>query len=556
MLTLSLAAGRAQAEPAKVAGQWNISLELGSITGRPTIELKQDGEKLTGTYRGRYGASPLEGEVKENQIGFTVTMNAEGQQTSGYFSGIVDGDTMSGAVEFEGAGEGTWLATRVGKAAEREADWLHWRGPGASGVAPDRTLPIRWSARENVAWRAPLAGVGVSTPIVSGNLVFVTSQIGSGVRRQGNHPRLVQGGDAAAQGERPIGAPQSAADTGTTVFVVEAFARDTGKPVWERRIDADGTLTPVHDKHNLASPSPVTDGTLVYAWFGTGQIAALTRDGRVAWQRHLGNEISPYDIQWGHSSSPVIYGDLLILLSDHASASYLLALDKKTGKERWKADRGKGRSSYSTPLVVEGPSGAELIVNSNERLDAYNPQTGELLWHTGESNRFPVPSPVFAGGVIYASRGYRSGPYMALRPGGRGDVTATHTVWRIGTGAPYVSSLLFYDGVVYMANDVGVLTASDAASGERLWQERVDGVFSASPVAGGGHVYFLSENGDTIVVKAGRPPQVVQRNTLGERAIASPAISNGHLFIRTDNHLFCIGPSDTSASSASASRGR
>jgi outer membrane protein assembly factor BamB len=544
MVSMSLAAGPLAA-PANVAGQWNISLELGSITGRPTIELKQDGEKLTGTYRGRYGASPLEGEVKENQIGFTVTMNAEGQQTSGYFSGVVDGDTMNGAVEFEGAGEGTWSATRARKAAAPAADWPHWRGPSASGVAPDRTLPTRWSARENIAWRAPLAGVGVSSPIVSGDLVFVTSQIGTGIRRQGNHPRLVQGSDAAAQGERPISAPQAAADAETTVFVLEAFARASGKRVWERRIEAEGTLTPVHDKHNLASPSPVTDGTLVYAWFGTGQLAALTRDGRVAWQRHLGKEISPYDIQWGHSSSPVLHGDLLILLSDHASASYLLALDKKTGKERWKADRGKGRSSYSTPLILEGPSGFELVVNSNERLDAYDPQTGDLLWHTGESNRFPVPSPVFAGGVIYASRGYRSGPYMALRPGGRGDITATHTVWRIATGAPYVSSLLFYDGVVYMANDVGVLTASDAATGERLWQQRVEGVFSASPVAGAGHVYFVSENGDTIVVKAGRPPQVVQRNALGERTVASPAIANGHLFIRTDNHLFCIGASAT-----------
>jgi outer membrane protein assembly factor BamB len=130
---------------------------------------------------------------------------------------------------------------------------------------------------------------------------------------------------------------------------------------------------------------------------------------------------------------------------------------------------------------------------------------------------------------------------MAVRPGGRGDVNASHTVWRVATGAPYVSSLLFYDGVVYMANDVGVLTASDAATGERLWQERVDGVFSASPVAGGGHVFFVSENGDTVVVKAGRSPQVVQRNALGERAVASPAIAQGQLFIRTDNHIFCIG---------------
>ena len=285
----------------------------------------------------------------------------------------------------------------------------------------------------------------------------------------------------------------------------------------------------------------MTDGTLLYAWFGTGQIVALTRDGEVAWQRHLGKEISPFDVQWGHSSSPVLFEDLLILLCDHASASYLLALDKKTGTERWKADRGKGRSSYSTPLVVRSASGPELIVNSSERLDAYDPRTGQLLWYTGEPNRFPVPSAVFHDGIIYTSRGYRSGPYLAIRPGGRGDITATHRVWHVPTGAPYVSSLLYYDGVIYMANDVGVLTAVDAANGERLWQERVDGVFSASPVGGGGHVYFLSENGDTVVVRAGRKPRIVGRNALGARVIASPAISHGQLFIRTDDHLIAIG---------------
>jgi outer membrane protein assembly factor BamB len=261
----------------------------------------------------------------------------------------------------------------------------------------------------------------------------------------------------------------------------------------------------------------------------------------VIWQRHLGREISPFDVQWGHSSSPVIYGDSLILLCDHPSASYLLALDKKTGKERWKADRGKGRSSYSTPLVIEGAFGVELIVNSSERLDAYDPRTGQLLWYTGDANRFPVPSAVFHDGIVYTSRGYRSGPYMAIRPGGRGDVTGTHVLWNVPTGAPYVSSVLFYDGVIYMANDVGVLTAIDAAKGTRLWQERVDGVFSASPVAGAGHVYFVSENGDTVVVQAGRAPRIVARNSIGGRTIASPAISDGRIFIRTDDHLFAIG---------------
>ena len=355
--------------------------------------------------------------------------------------------------------------------------------------------------------------------------------MGLAYSREGNHPRLVQGADAASLGERALGANRAAA-TDKTRFVIEAFSATDGKRVWERPVDAEGTLTPVHDKHNLTTPSPVSDGALVFALFGTGQLLALAHDGRVVWQRHLGKEISPFDVQWGHSSSPVIYRDSLILLCDHASASYLLALDKKTGKELWKADRGKGRSSYSTPLVIEGAFGVELIVNSNERLDAYDPRTGQLLWFTGDSNRFPVPSAVFHNGIIYTSRGYRSGPYMAIRPGGRGDITSSHLIWNVPTGAPYVSSILYYDGVIYMANDVGVLTAIDAAKGERLWQERVDGVFSASPVAGGGHVYFVSENGDTIVVKAGRTPQIVGRNAVGERIIASPAISNGQIFLR------------------------
>ena len=340
--------------------------------------------------------------------------------------------------------------------------------------------------------------------------------------------------------EKALGGSR-AADPSKTVFIVEAFSRSTGARVWERRIEAAGDLTPTHEKHNLATPSPVTDGKLVFALFGTGQIVALNPDGSIAWQRHLGKEYAPFDVQWGHGSSPVVYNDTLILLCDHPSSSYLLALDARSGKERWKADRGKGRSSYSTPLIVPGKSGDEVIVNSSERLDAYDPRTGAHLWHTGDANRFPVPSAVFHDGIIYTSRGYRSGPYMAIRPGGRGDVSSTHVVWTIPTGAPYVSSLLHYQGIVYMANDVGVLTAVDAKTGERVWQQRVDGVFSASPVGGGGHVYFVSENGDTVVVKAGRAPEIVARNAIAERALASPAISNGRLFLRTDDHLFAIG---------------
>ena len=417
------------------------------------------------------------------------------------------------------------------------ADWPNWRGPLASGVSPESGLPEKWSATENIAWKARLTGVGVSSPIVAGDQVYVTSQLGAGVRKPGNHPRLAQGASAAGSGERAL---EAAVADGKTYFVVQAFARADGRLLWEHRMEAAGELPGVHDKHNMASSSPVSDGRIVYAWFATGQIVALDRAGKVVWQRHLGQEISPFDINWGHSSSPTLHGNLLLLLCDHGPASYLLAVDKETGKQAWKADRGKGRASYSTPVVVEVNGRSEVIVNSSERVDAYDAKDGTLLWHVGGSNQFPIPVASYENGMLYMSRGYRSGPYMAVRPGGRGDVSATHVAWQVPTGAPYVSSLVQYQGRVYMANDVGVLTVIDAKTGQRVWQERTPGVFSASPVAGDGKVYFLSETGETMVLSTAGP-SIVARNDLGERALASPAISGGRLFIRTDGHIYAIG---------------
>jgi outer membrane protein assembly factor BamB len=437
-----------------------------------------------------------------------------------------------------------FILALIAGASVTAADWPQWRGPNGTGATNERNLPVRWSASQNVRWKAQIGGLGVSTPIVSGDRVFVTSQSGAGVRQAGNHPRLVQGGGAAEAGERELGSSRRSTSTDDrTFFLVESFGRADGKRLWQYRLEATGTLTGVHDKHNLASPSPVTDGQMVYAWFGTGQIVALDMDGKEVWRRHLGQEISPFEVIWGHSSSPTLFGDLLILLCDHEPASYLLAVDKRTGKERWRADRGKGRLSYSTPLVVNTPNGPELIVNSSERVDAYDPRTGQLLWFTGGTNRFPIPTPVFHDGLIYMSRGYRSGPYMAIRPGGRGDVSKSHVVWEAATGAPYISSLVYDAGLIYMATDVGAVTVVDAKTGQRVSQQRVEGVFSASPVAGDGKIYFVSENGETIVMQSGRTPTVLARNDLGERAVASPAISNGQIFIRTDDHVFCIGAS-------------
>ncbi len=428
-------------------------------------------------------------------------------------------------------------------AAPTAANWPQWRGPSGLGVSTESGLPTTWSASENIAWSVALAGLGSSSPIVWNDRVFVTSQVGQAPRRSGSHPMLARDDAALVAREKPIGGrredPSGAA--GPIELVVESFARADGRRLWEYRLAAEGPFPDLHEKHNLATPTPVTDGKHLFVWFGTGQLAALDLDGALVWKRHLGREYSPFDINWGHGSSPVLYKDLLILLCDHESKSYLLALDARTGRERWKTDRGAARVSFSTPLLVSAAGGDELVVNSSERIDAYDPASGGLLWHADAPRQTPIPSAVFHDGIIYMTRGYRNSPYLALRPGGRGDVSASHVVWRAPAGGSYVSSLVYVDGLLYLTNDVGVLTCADAKTGERVWQARLDGVFFASPVAADGRIYFVSQTGETIVVKAGRTPGILARNDLGERLVASPAIARGRIFLRSDGKLFAIG---------------
>jgi outer membrane protein assembly factor BamB len=426
------------------------------------------------------------------------------------------------------------LVLTVGVSAN---DWPHWRGPAASGVAAPSPLPSMWSATQNVAWQAALHGAGVSSPIVSGNHVFVTSQLGDGRRQDGRHPTLAQGVDPATAGERTLARRANAG----VIFAVEAFDRSTGKRSWIHETAAVGELPPVHDKHNLSSASPVTDGERVYAWYGTGQIVALDVAGQPVWSKHLGSEYGSFDINWGHASSPVLFQDTIILLCYHTPRSYLLALDKRTGAVKWKIDKPAGVESYSSPIVVQGPGGNELIVNSSVGVESFDPATGKSLWTYPEVNRFPIPVSMVDAGMLYLSRGYRSSPYMAIKLGGRGDITRTHVAWRVPTGGPYVSSLVHYQGVIYMSTDNGILSAVDAGNGERLWQERVEGIFSASPIAGDGKIYFVSEAGETVVLKAGRAFEIVSRNKLDGHFVASPAAGGGKVFLRADDRLFAVG---------------
>ena len=409
-------------------------------------------------------------------------------------------------------------------------NWPQWRGPEATGVSREENLPTRWTAEDNVAWKAPLEGLGTSSPVVWEGKIFLTSQIGVGQidRRGAQFP----GAPAARDYRR---------DDDEVQFIVYAFDRSDGRLLWRYRFAAEGSLPAVHYKHSLASPSSVTDGESVYAWVGTGQLVALSMEGELQWQRHLGQEYALFDVLWGHGSSPALYENLLYLLCDHPAGAYLLALDKRTGKEIWKVERGPGLRSYSTPFILRSADGDELIVNSSHRIESFDPETGELLWYAGEATTLAIPMPVSHDGILYASRGYSSGPYASIRGGGRGDVSGSHIRWRFPTGAPYVSSLLYYQGLVYMANENGIVTAIDAETGSLIWRERLGDVFTASPIAADGKIYLLGESGKTVVLEAGRTFRIVAENALSERSLASPAVSEGQIFIRTDQHLFCIG---------------
>ena len=417
-------------------------------------------------------------------------------------------------------------------------DWPQWRGPGSQGIASGPALPVQWGATKNIAWKAILNGTGTSSPIVLRDLVIVTSQIGSYSETGKNDPRLARDDRNLSAKENAIS--KSKSEEGKVLLAVTAFRRSDGKQLWEYKTPAVGERPELHEKHNLATPTPVSDGKRIYAWFGNGQVVALNMEGREIWKRHLGQEHGSFLNLWGHGSSPALYKNSLILLCDHRPISYLLALDTATGEQRWKVDRGAERVSHSTPVVIAGPKGDELIVNSSARIDAYDPANGKPLWHSGSERQTPIPSAVFHDGTIYISRGYRNSDILAIRPGGSGDVSASHLRWRMANGGSYVPSIVQYQGLLYMTNEVGVVTCAEAETGAPVWKQRLDGIFFASPVAADGKIYMQSETGEMFVLRAGRKAEVLAKNDLGERFIASPAISDGRIFLRGDGTLFAI----------------
>jgi outer membrane protein assembly factor BamB len=398
------------------------------------------------------------------------------------------------------------------------ADWMRLRGPGATGIADDTGLPIHWSATENVVWKTALPGKGGSSPITLNGRIYLTAYSGYGLDRRepGNQEDLTHH--------------------------VLCFNRADGKIVWEKTSKA---LLPEQeydkghiDLHGYASATPVTDGKSLFVFFGRSGVRALDLDGNLLWHVEVGSNLNG----WGSAASPILFGDLVIVNASIENES-LVALNKKTGKQVWKATGI--RESWSTPLVVELPSGGrELVLAMHSKVVGFNPATGARLWECEGFPDYVVPMTVADDkGVVYITGG-RSSSTLAVRAGGRGDVTETHRLWTLNKGCK-VPSPLVHDGLLYWVSNLDTAACIKADTGEVIYHQRLPlrGAFYGSAVMAEGRIYAVSKMRGTVVLAAGREFKQLARNEPLDESLfnATPVISNGQLLLRSDRFLYCIG---------------
>ena len=417
-------------------------------------------------------------------------------------------------------------------AAQEEAAaqfWGQWRGPDVTGVSRTATPPVEWSETENIRWKVEIPGRGVGSPVVWGDRVFVTSAVPIGVDADAGHqPR---------GGMTPRGAHR---------FMVMAVARRDGRVLWERAVREEEPHEPTHAENGTwASNSAVTDGEHVFAYFESRGLFAFTMNGRLLWERDLGDKAMRN--QFGEGSTPVLYEDRLVVVWDHLGGqSFIVALDKNSGDELWRVGRDE-IDTWATPLVAKVEGRAQVIVPGMERLISYDMTDGSVVWESEGLTMNPIPSPVYSDGLVIAMSGYRGNDLKAVRlDGARGDITGTQSViWELGQDTPYVSSPMLYDGVLYfLKSNSGILSAFDAVSGQPHYQrQRLPGVPNvfASPVGADGRVYVTGRDGTTVVLQHGPAFEILATNTLDDGFDASPALVDGEIYLRGYTHLYSIG---------------
>ena len=408
-------------------------------------------------------------------------------------------------------------------ATTRAENWPQFRGPTGQGISAETNLPIHWSGAENIAWKTPVPGIGWSSPVVWDARIFVTAT----------------------------------SEDGTACRVI-CLDRDSGKVLWNTHVFSQ-IPTRKEQRNSYATPTALVDGRRVLVAFGEGGMASLDLDGNIIWV----NTDNHYYSQHGLGASPIAYDDLLYLPFDWSSPtgelrqgwqlpwekSYVLALDINTGKERFKAMRGASRIGHSTPRIVEVDGTPQLVSAAGDIIEGFDPKTGSRIWWVYCGGESVVPSPVFGDGIVYNTSGFptpvgKQTIYPAIRAfrlGGKGDMTRESLLWEQKKNVPMIPSLLLARQYLYSIKENGMLQCLDPKTGDAIWSHRMDGNYSASPVFADGRIYLLSDSATTTIIEPGRGYKEIAVNELEGQVQASVAVSNGHLFIRTQDAVYCIG---------------
>ena len=408
------------------------------------------------------------------------------------------------------------LAAPLCVMAQTPAHWPQWRGPFFNGMARG-DAPTAWSDTSNIKWKTQIPGRGYSTPAIWGDRIFVTTAIPTGT------------------GAGPVVEHR---------FDVLALDRKTGKIVWQRTAKV---ATPHEGYHraygSFASNSPATDGKYVYASFGSRGIYAYDFNGKLIWEKDLNVQMK-MRLAFGEGSAPLLVCERLFLVFDHEAESFIVALDKRNGKELWRAARDE-RSSWSTPLAIDHGGRTEIVVSATKKVRSYDPETGKVLWESAGLGANAIPVPVYQNGMVYVMSGYRDPKLMAIKLGKQGDLTGTDAiVWSHTRGLSYTASPVLYDNKLYVVTDNGFISVFNATTGEPYYaQTRLPKAYNlkASPVGANGKLYLATEDGDVVVLKMGEKLEVIATNHLTDEVfIATPVIAAGELFLRGQNTLFCI----------------
>ncbi len=437
----------------------------------------------------------------------------------------------------------TAVPPKIAEPGPAGANWPSFRGKDASGVAEDQNLPDKWDGKtgENILWRTPIPGLGHSSPIVWGEHIFISSAVSSDPHATFK-PGQYGDGDASE-------------DRSAQKWTLFALDKKSGKVLWERVAYEGVPREKRHMKSTYASSTPATDGRIVVAWFGSQGVYAYDLNGRPLWKVDLGRlNLGAYDIptyEWGTASSPIIWDHLVILQCDNQDDSFVIALDADTGKQVWKTDQEE-LPSWATPAVGMTSNGPVLVTNAPNFIRGYDPRTGKELWRLGHSSKITAPTPVYsADQFLIASGRQPERPIFAVKAGARGDLTLPEgktssdaVVWsRTGRGS-YMPTPLLYQGLLYVLNNNGLFDCYDWKTGDEIYRPRLPVVgsgFSASPVAADGKIYLSNEDGDMLVIAAGRKFEHLGTNSIGELLMATPALSEGVMYIRSAQSVLAVG---------------